>query len=443
LFYAMNDWRSTFGGVNDHEADWEMVTVYLAEREPEPPEPEWVAVSSHDHHGDDLRRRWDDPELVRQGTHPVVFVGAGSHSGAFVPGDYVTSVDPPALRPLLANVRRLKRLLAPWRDGAGAGAGFGIPFVDYLRGDGATVGPGGDAAWSCVPIDDETPWVRDYRGLWGLDTNDRFGGERAPSGPRYDRDGSVRTAWANPLGWAGLLKVAPGDGENTAPLSERVAALDFELAELDAQIARKRDTLRALRAQARSLDAHDHTRNLARQRSVEVREREAELNRVIAGRTRLAEERRAHLSTLSEPLRSEPAQAHLTRHQQPRSAAQQRRTRFLRAWAVVSTPLLLASIAVVLTAPPLASLTTVGVLVAAFSAVEAIAHRRFLSLLASVLLLGIIVALLVGFILVFRQHWRIAVAVAAGAAALGLLIGNLRDVRHHWAARRAAQGDEP
>src|SRR3712207_8213752 len=25
FFYAFNDWRSTFHGVNDHEADWEMV----------------------------------------------------------------------------------------------------------------------------------------------------------------------------------------------------------------------------------------------------------------------------------------------------------------------------------------------------------------------------------------------------------------------------------
>ena len=29
FFYAMNDWRSSFGGVNDHEADWEQVTVFL------------------------------------------------------------------------------------------------------------------------------------------------------------------------------------------------------------------------------------------------------------------------------------------------------------------------------------------------------------------------------------------------------------------------------
>ncbi len=27
FFYAMNDWRSTFSGINDHEADWEMVSA--------------------------------------------------------------------------------------------------------------------------------------------------------------------------------------------------------------------------------------------------------------------------------------------------------------------------------------------------------------------------------------------------------------------------------
>ena len=28
FFYAMNDWRSAFGGVNDHEGDWEQIMVF-------------------------------------------------------------------------------------------------------------------------------------------------------------------------------------------------------------------------------------------------------------------------------------------------------------------------------------------------------------------------------------------------------------------------------
>jgi hypothetical protein len=223
-FYAMNDWRSTFGGVNDHEADWEMVTIYLAQRTDGPPQPAWVAFSSHDHHGDDLRRRWDDPELQREGPRPVVFAGAGSHSGAFIPGDYVVSVDPAPVQAALRLVRTVQRLLAPWRHYTGSSPGLGIPFVDYARGDGIAIGSGHDRQWTPVLIDDDTPWVRDYRGLWGLDTRDRFGGERAPSGPRYERNGSVRTSWSNPLGWAGLLKIPPHDDDlaNLDPRSRRL-----------------------------------------------------------------------------------------------------------------------------------------------------------------------------------------------------------------------------
>ena len=64
FFYAFNDWRSNFFGANDHEADWEKVFVYLSESESGDIRPEWVAYSAHEESGDDLRRRWDDPELA-------------------------------------------------------------------------------------------------------------------------------------------------------------------------------------------------------------------------------------------------------------------------------------------------------------------------------------------------------------------------------------------
>jgi hypothetical protein len=429
FFYAMNDWRSTFSGINDHEADWEMVTIYLAEQTDGALRPAWAAFSSHDYHGDDLRRRWDDPELRREGDHPVVFAGAGSHSGAFIAGDYVISVDPPQMRPVIKFLRKIQRLLAPWRRYTGSQPGLGIPFVDYARGDGTAIGPGHDGRWTPVLIDDETPWVRDYRGLWGLDTQDRFGGERAPSGPRYERDGSVRTSWANPLGWAGLLKIPPQEDDIAEPLAERVAALERELSELDATIAAERAALRGLRAQARSLNAYNYTRALANSRQVEIAEREAALNQTIAARTSLAQERRAHVTTLSRPIPPEPPQAHIRRPRQPHLEQQERRTRFLSLWAAVSTPLLLGSAIVVLIGSPLAWITEIAILACAFIGVEAIARRRFLSFLASIILLAGAVGITVGFILLFQRHWRTALSLLVGIAAFALLFGNLRDIR--------------
>jgi len=429
FFYAMNDWRSTFRGINDHEADWEMVTIYLACRDDCAPRPAWAAFSSHDYHGDDLRRRWDDPELHREGDRVVVFAGAGSHSGAFIPGDYVVLVDPPQARPVVGLLRKIQRLLAPWRHYTGSQLGLGIPFVDYARGDGIAIGPGRDAQWSPVLIDDETPWVRDYRGLWGLDTRDRFGGERAPSGPRYERDGSVRGSWANPLGWAGLLKVAPDDEHLGEALEERIATVDQELSALDATIAAERAALRGLRAQARSLRTYDFARTVAETREVEIAQREATLNQTIAARTRLAEEHRAHLATLSRPIPPEPPQAHIKKPHNPYLERQERRTRFLALWAAVSTPLLLASVILILIVSPLAWFVDLAVLSVAFIGTEAIARRRFLSFLASMLLLVGMLVLIAGLILLFLKHWRIAISLLVGAAAVALLFGNLRDMR--------------
>jgi hypothetical protein len=430
FFYAMNDWRSTFGGINDHEADWEMITIYLAELPDGALRPAWAAFSSHDYQGDDLRRRWDDPELHREGDRPVVFAGAGSHSGAFIPGDYVVSVDSPQMRPVLGFLRRTQRLLAPWRHYTGSPAGLGIPFVDYARGDGIAIGPDHDATWSPILIDDDTPWVRDYRGLWGLDTYDRFGGERAPSGPRYERDGSIRVSWANPLGWAGLLKISPEEDDVTEPLAERVAALELELDQLAVTIASERTALRGLRAQARSLSTQDYARVLAKSRQDELDDREAALNQTIAMHTRLVEERRAHVATLSRPIPLEPPQAHIKRAHRPHLEHQQRRTRFLTLWAAVSTPLLLGSTIGLLIGSPLTWILELAVLACLFIGVEAIARRRFISFVASTLLLAFTFALGVGFILLLLKHWRTATALLVGLAALALLFGNLRDARH-------------
>jgi hypothetical protein len=429
FFYAMSDWRSTFAGINDHEGDWEMITIYLAECAEGAPRPVWVAFSSHDYHGDDLPRRWDDPELHREDDRVVAFAGAGSHSGAFIPGDYVVLVDPPRAQPVMRFLRKLRRLLAPWRHYTGESPGVGLPFVDYARGDGVAIGPGQTAEWSPVLIDDETPWVRDYRGLWGLETRDRFGGERAPAGPRYERDGSVRASWANPLGWAGLLKVPPEEDDVAQLLAERISAFEREISELDGKIDDGRSELRGLRAQARSLRTHDYARALAESREAGLAEREAAVNEMIAARTALVEERRAHLATVSGGLPPEAPQAHIRRPHQPYLDEQERRTRFLKIWAAVSTPLLLSSVILILVVSPLAWIVDIGIVTCAFLGFEAIARRRFLSFLASVGLLVVVVAVSVGLIVLFLRHWRIALSLVIGVAAVALLIANLRAIR--------------
>ncbi len=441
FFYAMNDWRSTFSGVNDHEADWEMVTVYLAGQHGAPPTPTWVAFSSHDYTGDDLRRRWDDPDLHREGDHPVLFAGAGSHSGAFIPGDYVVTVDPPQLRKAIALVRRLQQLLAPWRNHTRVSEGFGIPFIDYARGDGKAIGPGQPAQWDPVLIDDRTPWVRDFRGLWGLDTEDSFGGERAPAGPRYERDGSVRASWANPLGWAGLLKVPPDEEHAKARLAERIANLKQRLAELDELLDDQREQLRRLSVEVRSLESHDATAAVIETRRSEITALETTLNRGISERANLADELEIHLDSLSGPFPGETPQGHIKKRHAPRTEDQQQRRRILRWWAALSTPLLLALVPVILLARPLAWLTTIAAAALLFIGLEAFARRRFFSFVASTLLLAATVVVVIAFVRLGHQYWKYALSSAFGLAALALLIGNLGDLRHQWRRGGSVSGD--
>ena len=90
---------------------------------------------------------------------------------------------------------------------------------------------------------------------------------------------------------------------------------------------------------------------------------------------------------------------------------------------------MLGSIIVVLVASPLTSIATIAVLVGLFASVEAIARRRLLSLVASTLLLLAAIVLVAGLIVLFLRHWRIALSIVLGLAAVTLLVGNIRDLR--------------
>ncbi len=425
LFYVFNDWRSTFSGINDHEADWELVTVYLADDDAEPV-PRWVAASSHDHAGDELRRRWDDPRLSRVGDHPVIFAGAGSHASVFEPDDVVVSVALPALRRAVGRVVRAWRRLFPWSRWSPPAGAFGLPFLDYARGDGTTVGPGADRAWDVCVIDDATPWVRDYRGLWGLDTHDVFGGERAPAGPRYDRGGAVRASWSDPLGWAGLQKEAPTAVAAAADLRARTALLAARVRELDEAVSAGRAALREEAAGLRSLDGHAGMRAWATGRRAALREAERALAATCGERTRLSDELalcREHLARPEPP----PPDAHLLPG--AATARPQGRPRMLRLWGAVSTPLLVLTVVVLLLGPPLAFLTSLVLVIVLFLGVEAAARGRLIAFLAGLLATAVTATLGVVLVLALLQSWRVVLAALLLLLAGVLLVVNVRELR--------------
>ena len=418
FFYAMNDWRSSFGGVNDHEADWEQVTVFL----PDPPDPAsrpaWVAISSHDEAGDDLRRRADDPDLQWRDTHPVLFAGAGSHSGAYLPGDYLVTVEPPAVGRLTGALRRPGRLLLPWKRGQ-TGTRFGIPFIDYHRGDGPGVGPGEAQQWLPVLVDDQTPWLRHYRGLWGLDTGDPFGGERAPAGPRYERGGSVRLCWSDPVGWAGLDKEPPSVAAEAQVIEDRIAELDTRLAVVAGELDTDADELRRARVGSRAMA---NAANLAAVAALQTSVEQAR-----ARRQALAEERAALAYASVAGLPPDEPHAHLTHRVVPNVDPARTRSSVLRVWSAVSASALLAGLAVVILGHVGALLPAFAGLAVVMLSVEAFARGHLWQFLA-----GLAAAVFLGFVgwlmaLAVIGNWRLAAAVLLIAAAVALLLVNVRD----------------
>ena len=214
----MNDWRSTFDGANDHEADWEQCFIVLEElprrrdaaRPGSAPRPTTRRATTSAGAGTTRASRRSDG-------HPIVYPGAGSHATYLERGEYIMRLPFPGEQNLRGPLDLLRRV---WRDtldqpdpGDLAGKvarALSVPFVDYARGDGVD-GRARAATTSGRRSSSATtdPWVDGYRGLWGLDTGDRFAGERAPAGPKYTRTGTVRQSWSDPLGFSGLAKVPP------------------------------------------------------------------------------------------------------------------------------------------------------------------------------------------------------------------------------------------
>lgn len=417
-FYSFNNWRSGFGGVNEHEGDWEQVTIYLdgaGDLDSEGlPHPRWVVFSAHDETGDDLRRRWDDPDLsVTQGRHPVVFAGAGSHSGAYLPGDYLITVQPPTLPGVVRLLRNAARVFTPWSTTA-KGGGVAIPYVDYARGDGRKIGVGEDEQWTPVVLDDTQDWVRAYRGLWGHDTRDRLGGERGPAGPRYERDATVRQSWADPVGWSGLAKVAPNPEIEQTMIAAR------------AEQARERATAVRLEIEATRTSLGMAAAGLA-PGSPEVRMLSGEETQALElsmEAARLDDELRA----MDRAQRSQPPipgpHDHLRHRLVPMEPVTGVRGRLLSWWSVLSTPLLLCALAAVVSPIFGTSATLVSIYsVILLMSIEGLLRQQFLAVAVRFLAAAALIALLYFVWL----EWQAVIAVPLLMAAAVVLVVNVRE----------------
>ncbi len=432
FFYAMNDWRSTFLGANDHEADWEQLFVFLDDA-PGGPVPTWVACAAHDYTGDDLRRRWDDPTLATDGTHPLINPGGGSHAAYFEQGDYLTAAPVPGLSRLRGPLAVLRnvwhntlRQPDPGDLAAKLEGSLNVGFIDYGRGNGLVVGPGGDVEWTPVPIDDSVAWVDGYRGLFGLDTYDRFAGERAPAGPKYNRTGTVRQTWYDPLGWAGLDKVVPPSRAPEA-LEARIAELEAAAEVLDAEIETAGASLRTQALEVRSLADEPSLARLRTQAAAALADAEAAQSARRRRKVDLGETARAARQELAKIRAGDwgDPRSHLHHEHHPIPAEETRYGILVEVWSAISVSLLLIATIGLVYLGILSVWGAVLVVIAAYAFVEAAFQRRLTTLL---LRLTLILAVIGAIVLAVTYAVEALVVMLVGLAAI-ILLDNVRELR--------------
>ena len=425
FFFCFNSWRSGFHGVNDHESDWEMANIYLYEQDGQLI-PEWVAYASHDFKGDDLRRRWDDHnELTIENGHPVIFAGAGSHASYFRRGEYQAEVNLPLPGWISVLIRAWNKL---WTEKLGQSAenSFHIPFVDFARGDGLHIGPGEPQTWSPVLVDESTPWVSQYRGLWGLFARDPISGENAPAGPMYNRDGSPRGSWYDPLGFAGLDKVPPPP-QAQHMLDANCQKVSHRQEELEKLIPEKAGELQALGIKLKGLEGNPH---LARQyaalekeiniHSTDVRN----LRRESLENTALLQGLTRRLERMSAGRQDDP-HAHLRHLAVPDNASQALRfDRAAETWAAISLSLLLFVIAGFIFFAPRYIVAGLAIISILFVVADSILRGAFVQTVGRVTL---ILAMLTAVILFFH-FWKWIILVALLAMGISLMVHRLREL---------------
>ena len=427
LFFAYNNWRSGFHGVNDHESDWELVNVYLYERDGELV-PEWVAYASHDFHGADLRRRWDDrADLMLEGLHPVVHAGAGSHASYFRAGEYQAQVP----LPIPSRLREATELAVRfWRRTLGQGGRrddpFRAPFIDFARGDGLSVGPGHEREWTPVEISEATDWAAGYRGLWGFYAQDPISGENAPAGPMYNRDGSPRASWFDPLGFAGLDKVPPPPVELELLCAE-VEALRAKQSSLREEIARAAPELQRLGMRLDSMEGNPHLAPQHRKLSAEV----SSLGQRVKDLRRERSENEAVLDGLDlrvARLRSgsrDDARAHILNAAEPVPEARVRFARVAEMWAALSLSVLLVAVVALIQFASDHALAGGFVLLVAFVLSESILRATFVRTVNHV---AVVLALIASVILLLH-YWKPVLMAGLVALAAFLLLQRLRELR--------------
>jgi hypothetical protein len=222
----------------------------------------------------------------------------------------------------------------------------------------------------------------------------------------------VRGAWGDPVGWAGLRKVAPDMAAAADALRTRLDELDDEIEQLDARIEHHQMVQRAMVAGGETVNQLD----------------EAELVEMAADRVALRDQQLLLRERQSRPPTAAGPHDHLRHRRVPLPPQTTGRRRMLAIWSAVSTSVVLVALMIILVAPGLNVSGLATEVVIALFALEALARKqlvRFALLVGALLLVAALVVALGSSLL---ADWQVVLAFLLGISAGALLVLNLREL---------------
>jgi len=304
---------------------------------------------------------------------------------------------------------------------------FRVAFVDYARGDGMSIGPGGDVEWDEPYLLTPPPqWAIQYRGLWGLYAKDPLAGENAPAGPVYNRDGMVRRSWYDPLGWSGLDKVPPSH-KTIQTVQKRQKEIESIRSQIAEEIKLKNEELIKLGVELNAMQGHAHLAkaNISHQEEIkQLTSQVRSLRAEYASEGSLLEALDIYLKKLEAGER-EPARAHIHRAHHPATETGLRLSRIAENWAALSVGLVMLSFVGIIFFARQYLFTGLVSMITLLVIIEAGFRRQLVRLISN---LTIILAIIAAIILIVEFFWTIIVVLVILAGSY-IIWGNIKELR--------------
>jgi len=280
--------------------------------------------------------------------------------------------------------------------------------------------------WEASVLDESCRWATDYRGLWGWYARDLISGENAPAGPIYNRDGSVRRSWYDPMGWAGLDKVSPP--EEALQVLSHQRSLSLQLcASLKKRIAEKSAELLGMGVESAAVEGVTHLAHLRDQYDRQIATLSNDLSN-LRNQLTVEEAKLVAFDQHEERIRRGDfgsIRAHIHRAHRPSADLDLRLTGLAESFAAISIGVVMIAIVLLTIFARQYLIFGLAALIGLLIFIEA-GFRRRLSQMISSLVTGL--AIVSAFILVFEFFWPLFV-IGVLAAGVFIMWENIREIR--------------